>query len=212
MAKDNQNFFADDLDYDVEQRHRSARDEFSVSAQSSATARTAGLVAVSTGLAIILLSFFFLVRSFWIFTHPHFDFNLPKLNNFSIFYDNGSDAVPTKMPPNSGSNQVPNPIPSLPNVSDTQILNFSNQIAEKHNVLASKMTQQELVNLGQGMCSSFHRHFLWIDHQSSRTEVLDSFVIAMYAKYPKETGIHQFGKILLDASVTNLCPEYKDVK
>ena len=212
MAKKQLDVFADELEFDPDLAHISARDEYGIDAEVSATGRSFGLVLTSIGVALIILSFVFLVRSFWLATHPKFEFDLPKMPNFTIFYDHGAGQVPTKKPPTSGGGQVPNPMPTSATASATDVLKFSNQIAEAHDPLAEKLTQQELVSLGDNMCSSFNRHFLWIDHKSSRTEVLDSFVVSMYAKYPRETGIKTFATILLDASVTNLCPQFKDVK
>jgi len=212
MAKKHADVFADDLDFDADLAHISARDEYGVEAEVTSFGRTFGLVMTSIGAALIILSFVFLVRSFWLATHPKFEFDLPKMPNFSIFYDHGAGQVPTKKPPSVGGVQAPNPMPTSATASATDVLKFSNQIAESHDPLAEKLTQQELVNLGDNMCSSFNRHFLWIDHKSSKAEVLDSFVVSMYAKYPRETGIKTFATILLDASVTHLCPQFKDVK
>ena len=74
------------------------------------------------------------------------------------------------------------------------------------------MTRRELVDIGQSMCQSFHRKFLWIDHASSRNEVLTSFIFSMYAKFPRESDIKSFATTALDASVKHLCPENKETK
>lgn len=185
----------------------SARERFSVAPNVTGLQRFLGLTFFSIASGLILLSFILFVRSFWIFTHPNLSFDLPKMPNFQIFYDNPGQQTPTKLPPDSSVETPSNPIPSLNNVSQSAILDFLNQISEGNNALADKMTKNELVDTGNELCQSFHKHFLWMDHQFTKNQVLSAFLLSMYSKYPLESGIRPFATVMLDASVKNLCPE-----
>lgn len=198
------------LEKEVDDRRlMSAHVEYSIEPNVSAFQKTLGVVLVSLAIASICLSFIFIVRSVYEATHPKLDINLPDLPNFSVFYDNKGELVPTKQPPASKPGQIQNPMPSVAGVSQPEVINFLDQIAESQDPIASKMTKSELVSVGKTVCRSFHRQFLWVDHRSTRSEVLISLVAAMWKKYPNEPGIKSFSSTMVSASINHLCPQYK---
>jgi len=192
-----------------DRRLMSAQVEYSIEPNVNGFQKTLGVVIVSLAIAFICLSFIFFVRSVYEATHPKLSINLPNLPNFSVFYDSNGEQVPTKQPPTSKPGQIQNPMPSVAGVSQTEVINFLDQVAESQDPIAAKMTRNELVSLGETVCSSFHRQFLWVDHKSTRNEVLISFIADMWKKYPNEPGIKSFASTMVSASVDHLCPQYK---
>lgn len=201
---------APSLEQEIDDRRRmSPRVEFSLTPEVNGFQRTLGVIFVSLATAFILLSFVFFARSIYEATHPKLNISLPSLPNFSLFYSNGGDQVPTKQPPTSQPGRVDNPMPSVAGVSQTEVLNFLDQLSESKDPIAAKMTKTELVKLGNTVCGSFHRKFLWVDHKSTRDEVLVSLIAAMWKKYPNEPGIKSFASTMVAASTDHLCTQYK---
>mgnify|MGYP006270357865 FL=1 len=188
----------DEETMNLQDTHRSARSEFEVTSKVGASATTFGAI-VAIGLSsLVIFGFFLVVRSLWLFTHPDFNFSVPKLPSLTaLSLGQGGDAP--KADPGASSSPLPNTRPEVPNISDEAVKGYLDAVKAKGGQLVGVLTDKELVDIGVQLCQGVNDGF-------SNNKIVDGFTSTISKNFPGIPGISDFGGKALDAAMENLCP------
>lgn len=176
----------------------SARERFEIQANVSTSGSTFATIVSVFLLFFVVLGAGLVIRSLWLFTHPEFRFGIPSLPSFELLND-GNVSSGIKLPPNSPSQPLPNPIPDVPGVDPELVSDYLYDLRSQGDSLLDSLTNDELISVGLEMCSG-------VDDGFSEQELIAGFVKSMTQRFPNLEGFEYMGKSLFNASSTYLCP------
>lgn len=176
----------------------SARERFEIQANVSTTSSTFATIVSAFLLCFVILGAGLVARSLWLFTHPEFRFGIPSLPSFELLNE-GNVSSGIKLPPNSPSQPLPNPIPDVPGVDPELVSDYLYDLRSQGDSLLDSLTNDELISVGLEMCSG-------VDDGFSEQELIAGFVKSMTQRFPNLEGFEYMGMSVFSASTTYLCP------
>ena len=136
----------------------SARERFEIQANVSTGGSTIATIVSVFLVFFVLLGARLVARSLWLFTHPEFRFGIPSLPSFELLND-GNVSSGIKLPPNSPSQPLPNPIPDVPGVDPELVSDYLYDLRSQGDSLLDSLTNDELVSVGLEMCTGVNDGF-----------------------------------------------------
>jgi len=192
----------DDFELQLEAQNleimRSARDEFELESGVKVFGSTVGIVVASLLVTMMVLGSVFFVRSFWLFTHPNFEFSIPKLPSFSLLSTGPFGDAPKSDPsaPRSSQSNVP---PKSTRYTEAAIQAYLDRLGSRGDSLADAMTNKEKFDLGDQVCQSLAQGF-------TQADIASGFESSLKKHFPNVVGVPTLVADVLDAATKNLCP------